>query len=144
MPLDLREVRLRKGRVRGTPEKSCPRRARERRRLTSEGDGKVSEGGLASRTKPTGDPALLTVGIGACLNRVEELHRAHVVDIDLLLENDDHALAVELDPEDGRWEEQLADDRLSLRPRQGWMESNKVVSQRALLRHSSIQLFKLA
>jgi hypothetical protein len=55
-----------------------------------------------------------TIRVGTRLDRVEQLHRADVVDVDLLLEDDDHPLAVELDGEDARRKQELADGRLAL------------------------------
>jgi hypothetical protein len=55
-----------------------------------------------------------TLRVRARLNRVQQLHVRNVVDVDFLLEHDDEPPPVELDGEDRRREEQLADGRLPL------------------------------
>ena len=62
----------------------------------------------------------LTVGVGCCLDYVQELHVRDVVDVDLDLEDDDERLAGKLDGEDGGGEEELANHRWPLKI-EGWV-----------------------
>ena len=63
------------------------------------------------RSPRLGEP---TIRIGSCLNDVQQLHVRDVIDVDLHFEDDDQGLAVELDSEDGRGKEELADHGLPL------------------------------
>lgn len=81
------------------------------------------------------DGAKRTFWIRTRLDRVQKLHRADVVDVDLLLEYDDHAFPVELDSEDAGREEQLADGRLTLQASEKNDKSAKRTAQQRKRRH---------
>lgn len=59
-----------------------------------------------------------TVGVGRCLDDVQQAHVRYVVDVYLHLEHDNEALPVQLHCKDRRGKQQLADHRLALRDRQ--------------------------
>lgn len=66
--------------------------------------------------------------IRACFDGVQELHVADIVDVNLILEHHDQALAVEFDREDGRGKSELTDGGLALHPR------NKSMGLKGLVR----------
>lgn len=99
------------------------------------GEGESKRRVLAISASLSTDGAKHTFWIRTRLNRVQKLHRADVVDVDLLLEDDDHAFSVELDSEDAGREEQLADGRLTLQASEQVHKSAKRTAQQRRKRH---------
>lgn len=59
-------------------------------------------------------PSFLTMWIRTSLYRMQQLHVADIVYVNLLFQNDNQALAVEFDSENGCGKGEFADGRLAL------------------------------